>query len=596
MIYVTWDTETTGLNPYKGAKPFAYIYNLDGMQIHYLEPRVGDDILDFSLMLQSENYEKIGHNLKFDIAMVEKQGWQVNGPLHDTMIMAHVYNPDEYSKALKVLGKKYLSIEPAEEKAIKDWFRQNKVDKQYDKVPRELMEPYARQDVALTWKLFEFYREKGVLDDPIYKFEMRLLRVLISMQRRGILIDRDYLNGRLGYCDSRLVELEQCVQSDHGGINIASNKQLGEYLFDTCGLSCDAISVAGNPVLDESSLRRYDHPIVPIVLEARELSKLRDTYVCGLLNQSDDASVIHCEFNQVGAKTGRFSSREPNLQNIPRSHPTVDIRRAFICRPGCSLYFFDYSQIELRILAHYARDEKMLSILSEGGDLHGETARGIFGDDYTKEQRSISKNINFGIVYGIGPKHFCEVLNKDYPEQNYTYSDAKRFIDRYYWTYPMVRPFVYGVQRKILERGHVFDIFGRKYPCEKEFAYKAVNYLIQGCAAGVMKNAMVRVADYLKNKKSALILTIHDELVFDIADEEEAEVVPVIKSLMEDATTFRVPLTVSVSKSTTSWAEKTDVQINTVHPPPLAAVCLNQISGLDQPDDETDVSVPLQSS
>jgi DNA polymerase-1 len=185
------------------------------------------------------------------------------------------------------------------------------------------------------------------------------------------------------------------------------------------------------------------------------------------------------------------------------------------------------------------------------------TAKLIFGDEFTKEQRDIAKRINFGIVYGIGPKHFCEVLSQAYPESKYTYTSAKSFIDRYYANYYEVRKFTWNVPRAILERGFVKDVFERTYTCDKATSYKAVNYLIQGCAAGVLKNAMIKVHSLLRNTKSSILLTIHDELVIEIHKDEES-LVPQIKKMMEDYKTFRVPITCNIVKTTTSWADKGD--------------------------------------
>jgi len=558
------DTETTGLNPYLGAKPFAIVVKGDADYEDYFlknpncEPKpymvVGeDDILQFSLMLQSPHYSKVFHNAKFDIQMLAPM--KVDGEIHDTMIMAAVYNPDETSKALKRLAEKYLGADVNEEKELKEYMRKHKLGNDYAAVPRETMEPYALKDVEYTLGLYEFYKSKGVLDNPIYKIEMKLLQVLIAMQKRGALLDIEYLEAQKDNCEKRLAELNAQIQIEYGDINVLSNKQLGKFLFDEEKIQCNAYSQAGNPVLDDYNLKQYDHPIIPIVSEMRDMTKCLNTYVSGLLEGADKEGVIHCDFFQVGAKTGRFSCRQPNLQNIPRGG-SVDVRRAFICRPDYTNYYFDYSQIELRILAHYSKEQKMIDELSRAdGDLHGMTAELIFGEDFTKEQRDIAKRINFGIVYGIGPKHFCEVLNQSYPDSNYTYTSAKSFIDRYYHNYYEVRKFTWNVPRRILEKGFVQDIFGRKYTCDKNMTYKSVNYLIQGCAAGVLKDAMIKVHSLLRDTKSNILLCIHDELVIEIHKDEET-LVPQIKKMMEDYKTFRVPITCNVVKTETNWSEK----------------------------------------
>jgi len=564
-MIIAVDTETTGLNPYTGDKPFAISIHGDKEFLDY-NVRTGeahvksyicigeDDLVPLDLALMSTNYVKVFHNAKFDIQMLKVYGMEVKGEIHDTMIMAAVYNPDETSKALKRLAEKYLGADTSEEKELKEYMRKHKL-KAYEEVPREIMEPYALKDVEYTMDLFEFYRSKGVLDNPVYKTEMKLLQVLVDMQQRGAQLDIDYLTSAKQLCEMGLAELNARIKTEFGDVNVLSNKQLGKFLFDEERIQCNAYSQAGNPVLDDYNLKQYDHPIIPLVIEMRDVTKRLNTYVYGLLDGADDKGVIHCDFYQVGAKTGRFSCRQPNLQNIPRGG-SVDIRKSFNCRPDYTNYYFDYSQIELRILAHYSKEQKMIDELSRAdGDLHGMTAELIFGEDYTKEQRDIAKRLNFGIVYGIGPKHFCEVLNQAYPESNYTYTSAKSFIDRYYHNYYEVRKFTWNVPRRILEKGYVQDVFGRRYTCDKNMTYKAVNYLIQGCAAGVLKNAMIKVHSLLRDTKSNILLTIHDEIVIEIHKDEEV-LVKQIKKMMEDYKTFRVPITCNISKTTTNWSEK----------------------------------------
>lgn len=567
------DTETTGLNPYLGARPFAITYYDKMADPKYIA--IGeDDLTGIDMLLMSEHFPKVFHNAKFDVQMLATYGMQVKGTIHDTMLMAHVYNPDEPYKSLKKLAVKYLGADAAEEKELKDYMRKNKI-KDYSKVPREIMEPYALKDVEYTMGLFDFYESKGVLDDPIYKIETELLRALINMQSRGALIDVEYCKERSEWCKKRLAEIQKTVDEMYGEVNLGSNKQLSKFLFEDEGLTCSSYSAAGNPVLDAYNLKQYEHDIIPLVEEYRELVKLDKTYLLGISEKCDEEGVIHCDFYQVGAKTGRFSCRKPNLQNIPRGG-IVDIRRAFICRPDYINYYFDYSQIELRILAHYSQEEKMISELKNPqGDLHGLTAKAIFGDDYTKEQRNIAKRLNFGIVYGIGAKHFAEVLNQTQNEKHYRYSDAKRFIGRYYSNYQAVRQFTWRVQRAILNRnvadvgielpkdslpmGYIKDVYGRVYTCEKKLSYKAVNYLIQGCAAGVLKDAMIKVNDLLKETQSNILLCVHDELIIEIFKDEK-HLVPKIIKIMELLNKFRVPITVNIEKTDTHWGEKHEVE------------------------------------
>jgi len=563
-MIIAIDTETTGFDPYKGDKPFVIsTYGDEEFQTYNArlgEPRIKqfisigeDDLVPIDLLLMSSNYEKVFHNAKFDIQMLGVYGMKVNGMVHDTMIMSHIYNSDEPTNKLKDLAKTYLDMGNDEEIAVKEYMRKNKI-KTYDLIPRELIEPYAVKDVMMTLKLFEFYKSKGIADDPVYLSEMNLLRCLIDMQKRGVLIDVKFCKDNIAVITKRLAEITKVIKAEHNGINVRSSKQLDNYLFNECGLKCDYFTDKGNPAFDEWNLSKYQHPIIPLILEMRELEKIRTTYLEALQEQADADNIVHCDFHQTGARTGRFSCSKPNLQNIPRD-AMVDIRSAFICRPDYTNYYFDYSQIELRILAHYSQEPRMLEEFSKlDSDLHSVTCQAVFGE-VTKQKRTLSKNINFGIIYGMGPKKFCEMVNREYPEFDMTYTDARAFINKYYETYPKVRLFTWRVPQKIMDVGFVKDIFGRKYHCPKGESYKGVNYLIQGCAAGLIKKAMIEIHSLLQGTKSHMLLTIHDELVVEIHKDEE-HLVEKIKAIMEDNTTFRVPILVNIEKTTTDWAQK----------------------------------------
>jgi DNA polymerase-1 len=547
------DTETTGFDSFNGDKPFAIsTCNMEG-ETDYIV--IGEDnLIPIDTMVLSDANQKVGHNLKFDMHMLNVYGMEFGGQLHDTMIAAFINNTDEKNYKLKDLAIKYLGVDNEEERAVQDYMHKHKI-KGYDKVPREIMEPYARKDAYITLELFKFFRKKGVTADPVYLAEMRLLKCLVDMERRGVLVDRSFCRESSQRCQERIEEIQRDIKENHKGINVRSSKQLADYLFFDQGLRCDYMTEKGNPAFDEFQLQKYEHPIRPLILELRELEKIKTTYLDALQEKADKNDAIHCSFLQTGARTGRFSCSNPNLQNIPRS-AEIDVRRAFICRPEYSLYYFDYSQIELRILAHYSREPIMVEEYNlEEPDLHSRTCQAVFGE-ITKEKRNLSKNINFGIIYGMGPKKFCEMVNRQYPDFNMTYTDARGFINKYYTTYQKVRTFTWRVPQKILDVGYVKDVFGRKYTTPRDESYKGVNYLIQGCAAGIIKKAMIEIHKLLRDKKSNILLTIHDELVIEV-HEDESELVDQIKEIMEDRETFRVPILVNIEKTSTSWAEKT---------------------------------------
>jgi len=503
------------------------------------------------------------HNAKFDLHMLGTLGMRAHCKVHDTMIMAHIYNQSEPNKKLKVLAKKYLGEEPADETAVKSFLRKAG-HKDYTQVPRELIEPYALNDARITYLLYKFYEAEGVTKDKTYIEEMKLLKCLMNMERRGVLVDLDYCKAQAEHCEKRIVDIEEYAKIKWGEVNLGSNVQLKHFLFEQEGMTCENYTPKGNPCLDEYNLGLYKHDIIPYVLEYRDLSKMKSTYLDYILEHHDSKRSIHCNYFQVGARTGRFSCREPNLQNIPNAGE-VNIRKAFIVREDYTNYYFDYSQIELRLLAHYAKEMKMIDAFINDEDLHELTAKAMFNGECDKNQRNMAKRLNFGIIYGIGAGKFVNMIRNEYPEIDINVGLAREFINRYFRNYPNVSRFIGAVKNNIYQRselkdgayiGYVTDVFGRKYTCDTRENYKAVNYLIQGCAAGIIKKAMLDIDRLLDGKMSNMLLTIHDELVIEIHKDEEP-LIEQIATIMEDRNTFRVPITINIEKSTTNWYEKT---------------------------------------
>lgn len=559
------DTETTGLYPFSGDRPFM-ITTYDSLGAGRALYIGKDNLVPIDCYLMGESNEAVFHNAKFDLHMLETYGMKATCKIHDTMVMAHVYNPSEMNKQLKVLAKKYLGEEPYDQAEVKTWLRKNKT-KRYDLVPREIMEPYAINDARITYLLYKFYEEKGVTEDATYLTEMRLLHALMNMERRGVPVDLEYAKEQAAICENRIIDIENYTRQQFGEVNLGSNVQLKTFLFNKEGLTCENYTPKGNPCLDEYNLHLLEHPIIPYVLEFRDLTKTKSTYLDYMINHHDSDGAIHCSYFQVGARTGRLSCRDPNLQNIPVAGK-VNIRRAFTVRGGHTQYYLDYSQIELRLLAHYAKEQKMLDAFIKGEDLHELTARGIFHGECDKDKRNMAKRLNFGIIYGIGGAKFVSMVHQEFPAIKINVGQAKEYISRYFRTYPGVSRFIAAVKNNIFARakvqkdgtyiGYVTDIFGRKYLCDTRENYKAVNYLIQGCAAGIIKKAMIDIDNLLATKKSNVLLTIHDELVVEVHNQEE-ELLPKIVDIMEDRNTFRVPITVNIEKTTTNWAEKTTV-------------------------------------
>jgi DNA polymerase-1 len=349
--------------------------------------------------------------------------------------------------------------------------------------------------------------------------------------------------------------------------NLNSEEELSRVLFAPGACTCGARTDTGKPKLDETTLLGYDHPLVPLVLDYREVLKVNGTYLNPIIAKLDANGHIHGNLNQVGARTGRMSSSAPNLQNISRSGGIVDLRRGFICEPDYKMLLIDLSQIELRVLAHYCKEQVMLDTLRDRkGDLHAATANVIFGSAAgagavsltAKQQRTIAKTINFATIYGAGAAKLCHTLNKAVPDAGFTQQQTRLFKRAYLKGYPLLQEFIWAVERTIRESGFVFDIFGRKYYCDPKFAYRGVNYLVQGCSAGIAKLAACRLHQLMARRKSGLINLIHDEFVIALHPEDEA-LVPEMMRVVEDFTQFRVPIYANASISDTNWSDKRDL-------------------------------------
>lgn len=300
--------------------------------------------------------------------------------------------------------------------------------------------------------------------------------------------------------------------------------------------------------------------LFPVVHKARQLSTLAGTYYGPILRMAvpwwpdrvrNDIGILHCTFVVSGPKTGRFASQKPNLQNQTRS-PTGP-RQVFRPRPGYTFVFADYKQVEMCLFAHFANDYKMIAAIKD--DIHSHTAKAIYGvEEPTKEQRSRAKQINFGIVYGAGADRIAETLTKNFLPT--TPSESRELVGEYHRTFPSVRQVTNDIKIQLARKGFIKNTFGRKYTLQPGEAYKGLNYLCQGTSADIIKSAMVRLDRYFAKKEVFLLLQVHDELVFEVANNEVDSAVPKIIELMQDLTTFKVPITVDISTSTTNWAEK----------------------------------------
>jgi len=448
---------------------------------------------------------------------------------------------------------------------------QNKKTQDIRKVNINLLKDYACEDADITLQLKEILEEKikeNSLENLFYEIEMPLVGVLAKMERNGVLIDDFALANYAETLNSQLVKLESDIYALAGyHINISSPKQIGELLFDRLKITDKPKKTkTGQYQTDEETLQKLknSHQIVPMILEHRGVKKLLSTYVEALPKLiNPKTGKIHTSFNQTIVSTGRLSSSNPNLQNIPvRDEQGREIRRAFIAQPDCVLLSADYSQVELRIMAHLSGDKNMLEAFSSGQDIHAATAAKIFKvpiSEVTSEMRRKAKTANFGIIYGISAFGLSERL--EIPRK-----EATALIDGYFESFPDVKNYMEKSIETARKEGFVQTIFGRKRYLPdinsqnanvRGFAERnAINAPIQGTAADIIKIAMVRIDSELtkRNLKTEMILQVHDELVFNVPTAELEEVKQIIKAEMENTVKLKVPLIADIGTGK-NWLE-----------------------------------------
>ncbi|PKP41003.1 MAG: DNA polymerase I [Bacteroidetes bacterium HGW-Bacteroidetes-10] len=512
----------------------------------------------FASVMENESVAKCGYDLKPAVSEFAAAGIEIKGFLADIELMHYLLMP-ERSHKIEILAQTYLgmNIESQKEMVQADLFSaqpDNTNEAEDEKLSAE-----CSVLIPLAVKLEEELKSEN--NFPLYEnLEMPLLRVLADMERTGIKLDTAMLGSYGKKLALELEEIEKSVRemAEEPNLNVSSPKQLSVVLYDKLGLGPEVKKGSGaNKSTDEETLMEiYDsHPIVAAILEFRNLKKLLSTYIEPLpLLVSKESGKIHTTYNQALTATGRLSSIKPNLQNIPvRTGRGREIRKAFIpSHPGGVILSADYSQIELRLMAHMSGDNDFIEAFRQGKDIHSATASKIFGvpeEELTKEQRSRAKTANFGIIYGISAFGLSQRLN--IPR-----ADAKKLIEDYFRSYPGVRLYIDSMIEKAKTDGYVSTLYGRKRylpdinsknQVVRGLAERnAVNAPIQGSAADIIKVAMIRIAERLKEEKikSKMVLQVHDELVFDVIP-EEIEILPgIVRSVMESVIELSVPLTV----------------------------------------------------
>lgn len=557
-----FDSETTSINPLD-AELVALTFSWEkgtGYLIHFPDSlQETKEILELVRpVFENPLTLKIGQNMKFDIQVLARYGIEVRGPVFDTMIAHYLLEPDMRHN-MNLLSELYLGYSPVHIESLIG--EKGSGQKNMRSVPVDKLMDYAVEDADVTYQLYNVFepriRKEG-LYDLSHAIEMPLISVLATMERNGVKLNLDDLKAITVNLREDIISLEKEIYDLAGTeFNISSPKQLGDILFIRLKLDEKArITKTKQFITNEEILQRltHKHPIVDKVLEYRGLKKLLSTYVEALpLLVDKKTGRIHTSFNQAVAATGRLSSNNPNLQNIPvRDARGREIRKAFVPEKDHIFFSADYSQIELRLMAHLSRDKSMIGDFLSGNDIHAATASKIFGvniADVTREMRSRAKTANFGIIYGISSFGLSERLTIGRKE-------AKDLIDGYFNSYPGVKIYMDESVNKARDLGYVTTMFGRKrylgdihsrnQVVRGNAERNAINAPIQGSAADIIKIAMVRINERLKTEKfySKMILQVHDELIFEVKDGEFENLKEMVLYEMSNAVKLDIPLKV----------------------------------------------------
>ena len=562
------DTETDSLD-YMSANLVGISFALENGEAAYLPLQL--DYLDapktlekstalaaIKPILENPDIHKIGQNIKFDESIFARYGIELQGVEFDTMLLSYTLNSTGRHN-MDDLAKRYLGYETI---AFESIAGKGKSQLTFNQIPLEQATEYAAEDADVTMKLQQALwlklQEEPTLVELYKTMELPLLHVLSRMERIGVLIDSDALFIQSNEIATRLTALEEQAYELAGQpFNLASTKQLQEILFDKLGLPVLQKTPKGAPSTNEEVLEElaYSHELPKILVEHRGLSKLKSTYTDKLPQMvNSQTGRVHTSYHQAVTATGRLSSSDPNLQNIPiRNEEGRRIRQAFIAREGYSIVAADYSQIELRIMAHLSGDQGLINAFSQGKDIHRSTAAEIFGvslDEVTSEQRRNAKAINFGLIYGMSAFGLSRQLGISRP-------DAQKYMDLYFQRYPGVQQFMTDIREKAKAQGYVETLFGRRLYLpdinssnamrRKGAERVAINAPMQGTAADIIKRAMIKLDEVIRHDPDIeMIMQVHDELVFEVRSEKVEFFREQIKQHMEAAAELVVPLIVEV--------------------------------------------------
>ena len=573
-----FDLETTSLN-YMDAEIVGIGVSLEAGEAAYIP--VAHDYLDapqqldrkavlaaLKPLLEDPAKTKIGQNLKYDISVLANYDISVVGPFADTMLASYVLNStatrhDMDSLALKYLGEKTISFEEIAGKGAKQLT--------FNQIALEQAAPYACEDVDITLRLQDTLRpqveREGRLAEVLDHLELPLISVLSRIERNGVAVDAERLYEQSQQLEQRIRELEsEAFELAGREFNLGSPKQLGQILFEEQKIPVIKKTPKGAPSTAEAVLEELalDYPLPKVIMQHRGLAKLKSTYtdkLPRLLNKTTGR--VHTSYHQAVTATGRLSSSDPNLQNIPiRTEEGRKIRQAFVARPGYRIVAADYSQIELRIMAHLSEDKGLLEAFAEGRDIHTATAAEVFGTSLEKvsgDQRRSAKAINFGLIYGMSAWGLARQLRIDR-------SQAQTYIDRYFDRYPGVARYMDRIRTQAAEDGFVETVMGRRLYLPEIHSQNrnrrqgaertAINAPMQGTAADIIKQAMIDVDAWLAEGEfdALMVMQVHDELVFEVAEAQVERFIEQVQARMQAAVSLSVPLIVE-AQSGANWDE-----------------------------------------
>ena len=562
------DTETTSID-YRIAQIVGLAFAFDAQDAFYIplmhdyidapEQLNRDMVLEqLKPYLENATIKKIGHHLKYDAHVLQNHGIRLQGWGFDTMLASYVLNPSATRHGMDDVARVYLSHLTT---SFEDVAGKGAKQLTFNQVNLEQAAPYACEDAHVTYRLYEVFsrklKEQPALEKLLIELELPVAQILTDMESAGIQLDTEFLD-QLGVEFSGYIKSleEQVIDMAGQEFNVSSPKQLGEILFDKIGIAGGKKTGSGQYGTGEAVLEKIDHPIAAAVLEHRSLCKLKNTYTDRLVAQSDPVTHrVHTSYHQAITSTGRLSSTDPNLQNIPiRGITGRQIRKAFVAPTGRLLLAADYSQIELRLMAHFSQDQALLRAFQLGQDIHQATAAEVMGialDEVTPDQRRQAKAINFGLLYGMSSFGLSKQLKLSRQE-------SQAYINQYFTRYPGVYEYMQNTRKLASEQGFVETLMGRRLYTPDVNARNgmvrqaaeraAINAPLQGSAADIIKKAMIAVDAMLPKEHAILLLQVHDELVFEVDEAMADSLSAQIAQVMQDVIHIDVPLLVEVGQ------------------------------------------------